>query len=247
MELTEVMGCAPDEFSDRLYHKRPGWVQGFISHFDARYLFGRALESRTDVIVEIGAASGVSTAFLGHALDVASRADAIGHHFEVRSYDLSPQFYADESKQIGDATREMLPAELMRHITFRAPATSLTVADEFAPDSISFMFVDANHKHPWPALDLLATLDSLRPEAEVVLHDINLPVREPVEAAWGAKHVFDELDLEKRIDPSDAIPNIGSVWIPADKEVVRQQLFAIVSAHEWQAEVWDEVTARVLS
>jgi len=247
MELTEVMGCAPDEFSDRLYHRRPGWVEGIVSHFDARYLFGRALESRTNVIVEIGTASGVSTAFLCHALDVASRAGAIGGDFEVRSHDLQPRFYGDESKQVGDATREMLPAELMRHITFRAPATSLTVADEFTPDSISFMFVDANHAHPWPTLDLLATLDSLLPGAEVVLHDINLPVRESEAAGWGAKHVFDGLDLEKRVDPTDPIPNIGSVWIPADKEAVRQQLLAIVSAHEWQTEVWDEVTARVLS
>ncbi len=242
-----MMGCAQDEYCDRLYHKRPVWVQGLISHFDARYLFGRALESRTNVIVEIGTASGVSTAFLCHALDVASRAGAIDGDFRVCSYDLSTRFYADESKHVGDATREMLSAELMCHVTFHAPATSLTIGDEFPPDSISFMFVDANHRHPWPALDLLATLDALQAGAEVVLHDINLPVRQPEAADWGAKHLFDELDLEKRIDPTDAIPNIGSLWIPPNKEGVREQLHAIVSAHEWQAPVWHEVTERLLS
>ncbi len=246
-DLTEVMGCDADEYSDRLYHHRPPWVQGIVSHFDARYLFSRALASAADTLVEIGTASGVSTAFLCSALDVASRAGRIGTDYRVWSYDLSSTFYADSSRLVGDATRQMLSPSLIGHIGFRNPATALSVADEFGSDSVSFLFVDANHRHPWPALDLLATLDCLHPGAEAVLHDINLPVREPDSRDRGVKYLFDDLDAEKLADTADPTPNIGSVWIPADKAGFREQLLAIVSNHEWEAEPWDAVTSRLLA
>ncbi len=244
-DFVRVMECSSDEYSDRLYARRPNWVQGFISHFDARYLFGRALEPCTDIFVELGTASGVSTAFLCSALHVRSQAAANRGDFEVRSYDLNPRFYADEGRQAGDAAREMLPAELAEHITFCSPATSITIGEEFPADSIEFLFVDANHKHPWPALDLLATLESLRPGAEVVLHDINLPVRQ-ADGPRGVKQLFDELDLEKQVDSTDPVPNIGSLWVPTDKEALRDQLISIVHAHEWEADVWDDITSRLL-
>lgn len=246
-DLIEVMGCEPNEFSDRIYHHRPDWVQGMISHWDARYLLGRALATPAARIVEIGTASGVSTVFLCQALGVRSRSGAIDGDFEVISYDLSPQFYADPTRATGDATRAMLPDDLLPHVRFRSPAMATTVADEFDEDEISFMFIDANHRHPWPALDLLSTLDALQPGAEVVLHDINLPVRRSEAPDWGVKYVFDELDVEKAADSNDPnMPNIGSIWVPADKEDLRRQLLEIVSAHEWQVEVPEEVTARAL-
>lgn len=246
-DVTEVMGCGADEYSDRLYHRRPSWVSGIVSHFDARYLFSRALGSGADVLFEIGTASGVSTAFLCSALDVASRAGRIGAHYTVWSYDVSTTFYADQSRLVGDATREMLSPDHLGHICFRNPGTSLSVADEFGQDSMSFLFLDANHRHPWPALDLLATLDCLHPGAEAVLHDINLPVREPGSCDRGAKYLFDDLDAEKLVDTADPTPNIGSVWIPADKAGFREQLLGIVSNHEWEAEPWDAVTSRLLT
>ena len=246
MDVSAVMGCDAEEYSDRLYGRRPEWVEGCISHFDARYLFRRALEARTPLVVEIGTASGVSTAFLCSALDVACRAGEIDSNFEVRSYDLQTLFYADESKEVGDATRAMVSPDLVRHITFRAPATALTVAEEMPPASVDFLFIDANHRHPWPALDLLATLDCLRAGAEVVLHDINLPVRQPDAGASGAKYLFDDLSLPKETDHVDSIPNIGSVFISEDKTALREEVLALVWAYEWEATPWDAVTSRLL-
>ena len=246
LNLIEVMGCTPEECSDRLYHWRPSWVVGTVSHLDARYLFNRALNASTELVIEIGTASGVSTAFLCRALEVLSRGGEIGPDFEVRSYDLNPRFYADEGRCTGDATRDMLSPELARNITFRSPATALTVADEIERESVSFLFLDANHRHPWPALDLLAALAVLQPGAEVVLHDINLPVRQPETPDWGAKYLFDDLDVEKETDRTDPVPNIGSVWIPEDKPGMREQLLAIIAAHEWEADVWNAVTSRLL-
>lgn len=246
VDWTKAIGCTPEEAVGRLYGARPNWVTGYVSHSDARYLHARTLDSGADMAVEIGTASGVSTAVLCHALSLASRAGLIGHGFEVRTYDLHERFYADEARRTGDALREMLPAELLSHVVFRSPVTAATIAGDLGPDAVDLMFVDANHRHPWPALDLLATLDVLRPRAEVILHDINLPTCKSDAADWGAKYVFDGLDVHKQVNEADSVPNIGSIWLPDDKEGVREQLLAIVHAHEWETSVSAAVTTPLL-
>lgn len=235
-DWNSALGCDPDEYCDRVYHKRPAWVVGTISHHDARFLFGRALRSRADVLIEVGTASGLSTAFLCHAADRASAAGQIGSDFHIHSYDVDTQFYADRSRGAGDGAREMLDAELLAHITFHAPATAATVRDQHDVDSIEFAFIDASHQHPWPALDLLAMLACLRPGGEVLLHDINLPRVTPEAPTLGAKLLFDGLDVEKEADRGGPIPNIGGIRIPDDKGGLREQLLGLIDGHEWEVE-----------
>lgn len=235
-EWRGVLGCEPDEYCDRVYGARPEWVTGSISHHDARFLFGRALRARADVLIEVGTASGVSTAILCHAAAKASAGGEIGSDFRVHAYDISKKFYADQTKDVGDATREMLDEELLEHIVFHAPATAATVREEHADDSIGFAFIDGSHKHPWPVLDLLAMLVSLRPGGEVVLHDINLPQVTPDVPTRGAQLLFDDLDLEKEADSGSPIPNIGAITVPDDKAGLREQLLAMLEKHEWEVE-----------
>jgi predicted O-methyltransferase YrrM len=246
-EWSEIIGCEPDEYCNRLYASRPEWVIGTVSFYDARFLFTRALEAGTNLVVEIGTASGFSTVFLCHALDLASKANVIGPDFEVISYDLSTRFYADESRGTGDAARELLEPELLEHVVFRSPATACTVPMHHAHETLSLMFLDANHAHPWPTLDLLATLDCLLPGAEVVLHDINLPVRNDGFPVWGVKHLFDDLDVHKDVDSVDPLPNIGSIVIPTEKELFRDQLLSILFAHTWEVDVGVDITTAALA
>ena len=246
VDWTKAIGTTPEQAADRLYASRPEWVTGYVSHFDARYLLIRTLAARTDVVVEIGTASGVSTAILCHALDLARRAGTIDDGFEVRTYDALEHFYADETKEIGEAARAMLDADLMGHIVFRNPATAATVVEDLEPETLALAFIDADHRHPWPALDLLTLLPCLRPGAEVLLHDINMPARHPQSAQWGASHLFEGVDVEKQAYEADAIPNIGSIWIPDDKDHLRQQLVDLVDEHEWETAVPDRITEPLL-
>jgi predicted O-methyltransferase YrrM len=247
VDWSEIIDCELDEYCDRLYGARPEWVTGHISVHDARYLFRRVLEARAAVVVEIGTASGLSTAFLCHALSLAEKAGLIGSEFEVVSYDLNPRFYADESKETGDAARQLLEPGLLEHVVFRSPATAIAVPHHHGQDSLTLLFLDANHAHPWPTLDLLATLDCLAPGAEVVLHDINLPLRSASFTAWGVKHLFDELDVQKDVDSGDPLPNIGSITIPADKEAFRDQLLSVLFAHSWEVDVDAKITTAALA
>jgi predicted O-methyltransferase YrrM len=241
-----IIGSEPDEFCDRLYASRPDWVKGTVSTSDARYLFRRALEARAEVVVEIGTASGFSSVFLCHALHFACRAGLIGPRFRLISYDLHRLYYVDPRRSTGEIARELLEPALLEHVTFRSPASSIDVGEDFASDPLRLMFLDANHSHPWPALDLLATLDALRPGAEVILHDINLPLRYPDLPAWGVKHVFDHLEVEKVVAPEEPLPNIGSIRIPADREQFRDQLLSILFAHEWERDVEVETLTAAL-
>ena len=240
-DLERVIGCPPESFCDSFYAKQPEWAHGAsISHFDARFLFQSALQSGSATAVEIGTASGFSTGVICLALSLASDAGLIGTDYRVISYDISPSFYADRGRRVGDAAREQLPPELARHLVFRHPAVSLDVAREHREKGIEYLFIDADHRHPWPTLDLLATVDVLVPGALVLLHDINLPVLHPEFPDRGAKHLFDGLDLEKEVPSDVGVPNIGSIRIPEDREGLKARLREIVFAHDWEADVHRE-------
>jgi predicted O-methyltransferase YrrM len=245
-ELERVIGCPPDSFCDSFYAKQPPWARGAsISHHDARFLFRKALEAGTETAVEIGTASGFSTGVLCLAMSLASEAGLIGPDYRVISYDISPRFYMDRTRPVGDAAREQLPPELARHLEFRHPLMSLDVAREHGENGIEFLFIDADHRHPWPAFDLLATIDTLAPGATVLIHDINLPVLHPEFPHRGAKYLFDGLDVEKDVPRDAGIPNIGSIRIPEDKAPLRARLREIVFAHEWETDVLPEYLALV--
>jgi predicted O-methyltransferase YrrM len=223
--------------ADEIFDLQPSWVKGSISRRDARFLHARAVKAAVDTVVEIGTAAGVSTAVL---------CDAVGTgavDYTVATYDIASTYYGDQSRQTGDATPEMLAGEQLAHVEFRNPATALDAREDYPADSLGFAFIDAAHKHPWPSLDLLALLPCLRPGAEVVLHDINLPLVNSDWQAWGVKHLYDQLDVEKQVDSDSTPPNIGSIVVSADKEGLRRQVLEVISSNEYEVEVAEDAVA----
>ena len=167
-----------------LWHSRPDWIEGSLPLPDTDYLFATVFEAGIGSVVEVGTASGFSTAVICHALRCAHEAGSIDDDYSVVSFDIDDHLYFARHRLAGDATREMLPPELLRRVTFRAPATALDFPEHFVEDEIELMFLDADHSHPWPALDLLATLNYLKPGGVVILHDINLPLIRPDIPGW---------------------------------------------------------------
>ncbi len=227
-----------ESLTDKIIAKRPAWVaQGAIGKAHTRYLFEAAVSSRSQIAVEIGTASGCSAVILCHALHEASKAGYVGPDFQVGSFDISSQCLFDKSKNVGDAAREQLPSELLAHVHFHNPATAADMGKHFGVNEVGFLFIDGNHRHPWATLDLLAALPYLAPAARVVLHDIQLPQIHPKFDEWGAKYLFDDLDIPKEMPSGAALPNIGSFTIPEDKLPFEAQLRKILDARPWQASV----------
>jgi predicted O-methyltransferase YrrM len=235
------------ETADVIYGRHPDWVTGQISLPDARYLSERVIKRGADTVVELGTASGVSTAILCHALASSRTRRNADDDYRVLSYDSSSTFYADRSKRVGGAVDAMLEHEVARHIEFRNPAIALDLRDFHARHELEFLFIDADHRHPWPTLDLIAAIPVLRPGAEIVLHDINLPVVKPEFADWGAKYLFDALDVEKYFDEAVDPPNIGSVIVPDEIEPLEEALVALIAAHEWETDIPDRVRSALLA
>jgi len=217
----------------RFYAGRPKWITGSISRNDARFLFKAVTHARVRHVVELGTGSGFTAGLLCRALHLNHRSGIIGPDFDIVTYDESRTVYYAPERRVGDAAREQLPPALLPHIVFRNPAVARDIARDYAADSIEFLFIDANHRHPWPALDLFAILDALRPGATVVLHDINLPVRSPQFQDWGAKYLFDDLETTKDVPDDGEVPNIGRFLIPEDKARLKAQILDVLVRHEW--------------
>ena len=83
------------------------------------------------------------------------------------------------------------------------------------PGAFDFVFIDANHSHPWPLLDLLHLATVVKPESWFALHDIELPVLHPQFQVHGPKWLFEAWPFNKvhGVGPSQ---NIGAVQLPAD-------------------------------
>ena len=92
-------------------------------------------------------------------------------------------------------------------------------------DEIDLAFIDADHRHPRPLLDLLRTARCVRGNGWIVLHDIQLGsigrdaalLGEPLSfgTSFGAEWLFDRWPFRKI-----SAGNIGAVQVPEDKKVL---------------------------
>ena len=219
---------------DSLRERMPEGVTGHIGVTDADLLFRLIEQIKPTQIIEIGTASGVSTAMI---------ADAI-HRFSqplptdipwVISIDLHPFCYFDRTKPVGYAVQAMVP----QIASWVAVHTGKTAADasELAAAPVKLAFIDADHSHPAPAEDLLALLPALAPTATVAFHDIALPeiadirfrktgIRPFYADDDGVQRLFNAWPFEKQRSIANGVkpPNCGALTLPGDHEEVRAWL-----------------------
>jgi len=209
----------------------PEWAQGGVSRTDASFLFDlvRAVDPR--LILELGVAAGGSSLVMLRTLEAIGRPITDGEGEPViRAFDLHPFCYCARTKPIGSGMLEAAPA-LARGVRFTPRTTSLDLPAVFESASVDLAFIDADHRHPWPTVDLLAMLPTLRPGAWVALHDIELPeiarrheARTGEAVNWhehGARLLFNAWPFEK-IRSSDDPSNIGALRVDDPTTVVRR-------------------------
>lgn len=206
------------------WYTPPADARGAVLLDDALFLWDMVRCVRPRTMVELGTASGVSTAVLLRAMADA-HADA---PWRVETFDLLSHVYWDARVPVGYAAARMAPS-LADRVAIHAGRVAADIGREFGPRGarrgalLSLVFIDACHKHPYPVADLLGVLPALAPGAWVILHDINLPARAADYAArtgesvhWGergAQRLYDAWPHEK-IAGGGAVPNIGAVRLP---------------------------------
>ncbi len=208
------------EFLQSMLH-RPSPREGVICWSDYYFLTAFVSILSPARVVEIGTLTGFSAAIIAAALDRRH-----GHESQawVDSIDLRPQCLIDETRPTGFEIAELIP-DLAWRARLHIPADSRRVRELARPNELELAFIDADHRQPWPLLDLLRLAPSVRSGGWIVLHDIQLGTSgrrmatagtpAPWGAPGGAERLFERWPFRKISGG-----NIGAVQMPNDKSAL---------------------------
>lgn len=209
--LTNRFGAAPVPLAglQAMYHP-PSWATGYVSGEDAAFLVHMVSALQPSTVVELGVASGASSAALLFALDQLPEAPSRA----LYSCDVRATCYFNEAYETGQACREMYPTPRAAwHRAFSTDARRL--AAQLPPGGADLTFIDANHSHPWPLLDLLHVTAFARPGSWIILHDVDLPVQHPEHQVFGPRWLFQAWPFNK-VKGVGRWTSIAAVQLPAD-------------------------------
>lgn len=204
--------------------KRPKWVStGTLTISQAQVLVEAMEAGKATNVVEIGTASGYSTAVFASALQNS------GRDWRLDTVDCSEKCYFDETKHVGQCIEELVKDT--SRIFIHTPCTSLNIHEIFSGRSIDFAYIDGSHSSPWAAIDLLALLPNLREDALVAIDDIILPFRKGYSHQNASRDLFRAWKGPKWVD--DRAPNLGLMHL-SDKTQAASDAVATLLAD------WDE-------
>ena len=172
-------------------------------------------------VVEIGTLTGFSTAIIAAAIHRQhGRQDGI----TVDTIDTHTVCSIDQTRPIGFEIAELVP-DLVSAIRIHTGRESDCVRELARRDEFGLAFIDADHRHPWPLLDVLRLAPFLESGGWILLHDIQLGSYGVAEqeagrgleggTPYGAEWLFDRWPFRKIRSF-----HIGAIKLPAQKEVL---------------------------
>jgi predicted O-methyltransferase YrrM len=172
-------------------------------------------------MIEIGTGSGFSSAVLACAIDPQG---ANSCKPCVDTLDAHATYFGDRELPVGFEISR-LTGEFPGSIRVHASRQSDYIRNLAAPNELEMAFIDANHQHPCPLLDLLRIVPYVRSAGWILLHDIRLGtlveksrkngVPVAYEAVFGAEWLFEEWPWTK-IDGG----NIGAIQLPMERKAI---------------------------
>jgi predicted O-methyltransferase YrrM len=177
-------------------------------------------------VVEIGTLGGFSAAIIAAAL---RRQHGEEGAVRVDTIDVSAKCLIDEKRPTGFEIIESF-SELASMIHLHIPHDSSHVRQLAEPDELEIVFIDADHRHPMPLLDLLRLAPYMTRGGWILLHDIRLGTigRGASEHCscyfYGAEWVFDWWPFRKISGG-----NIGAIQLPNDKSELLPLVLRLMS------------------
>jgi len=141
-------------------------------------------------VAEIGTLTGFSAAIIAAALRRQHGKDSASW---IDTIDVRRKCLIDETRPTGFEIAESFP-ELASMIRVHIPYDSAVISKLAGRDELQIVFIDADHRHPLPLLDLLRVAPYIARGGWIVLHDIQLGTsgRQAIEAgqilSWGAAY-----------------------------------------------------------
>jgi len=170
-----------------------------------------------DRVVEIGTLSGFSAAVIADAVAQHQRPES--ESVVVDTIDLSHRCMTNQTKPVGFEIPQLVP-HLSSRIRVHAGQDARHVEQIARAGEIQLVFIDADHQHPRPTLDLIRVSRFVRPGGWVIVHDIELgAVGERMRAAgtpfeygapFGAQWLFEAWPFGKISGG-----NIGALRVPS--------------------------------
>jgi hypothetical protein len=171
-----------------------------------------------DRVVEIGTLSGFSAAVIADAVAQHQRPES--ESVVVDTIDLSQHCLTDQTKPVGFVIPQLVP-RLSSRIRVHGGQDAGYLEQIARAGELQLVFIDADHQHPRPTLDLIRVSRFVRPGGWVVVHDIDLgslgermrTAGTPFDygAPFGAQWLFEGWPFEKISGG-----NIGALRLPSN-------------------------------
>lgn len=172
-------------------------------------------------VIEIGTLTGFSTAIIAAAI---YRQHGERNQVTVDTIDSHTVCSIDQTRPIGFEIPDRIP-DLVSTVRVYAGCESDLVREIAAAGEYGLAFIDADHRHPWPLLDVLRLAPYLQSRAWIVLHDIQLGTygkserdagHEPEAGTpYGAEWLFERWPFRKIRSF-----HIGAIELPARGDVL---------------------------
>jgi hypothetical protein len=141
-------------------------------------------------VIEIGTLTGFSTAIIAAAVhrqhgSTSGAGQPPGRNqITVETIDSQTHCIIDKTRPIGFEIPELVP-DLVQSVRIHTGRESDFVREIAAPGEFGLAFIDADHRHPWPLLDVLRLAPCVESGGWIVLHDIQLGTYGKTERAAG--------------------------------------------------------------
>jgi predicted O-methyltransferase YrrM len=148
-------------------------------------------------VIEIGTLTGFSAAIIAAAIH---RQHGNSDEIMVETIDTHTQCIIDETRPVGFELPELIP-DLASTVRVHTGCKSDYARELAAREEFGLAFIDADHRHPWPLLDVLQLAPYIQSGGWIILHDIQLGTHgqklrdagQPLEwgTPYGAEWLFD--------------------------------------------------------
>lgn len=215
---------------------RPSSVVGGITNEESYFLYNIIKTFNPKTVCELGVASGWSTSVILWAINELITENPESD-YQYSGIDIDTHCYFDRSLEVGFLVPELI--EDSSYVGTINRGKDLThFGDEFNEGEIDLIFIDANHKHPYPAVDLLAAIPFIKDNSVVVLHDTNLPLVNADFPSHGAKYLYDGISTQFKFNcpatvQNHNISNMGALVVN-DKKRLIADVTQTIHQHEFE-------------
>jgi predicted O-methyltransferase YrrM len=171
-------------------------------------------------VIEIGTLTGFSTAIIAAAIH---RQHGLQSGIAVDTIDSHTHCSIDTTRPIGFEIPTLVP-DLVSTVRVHTGRESDLVREIAAPGEFGLAFIDADHRHPWPLLDVLRLAPYIQTKGWILLHDIQLGTYGQAErdagnelggTPYGAEWLFERWPFRKIRSF-----HIGAIELPPRRDVL---------------------------